>query len=115
MTMTTAAFPEMITRLPEADVPFKGVRAWISQAKDHQVVFFEMEPIGLVSAHRHGEQWGIVVEGEMELTIGGVRKRYKAGESYHVPAGVEHAACFLAKTRVIDVFADVDRYRPKGT
>jgi quercetin dioxygenase-like cupin family protein len=108
-------YPEMITRLPEAEVAFKGVRAWISQGKDHQVVFLEMEPIGLVSAHRHGEQWGIVVEGEMELTIGGVTRRYKAGDSYHVPGGVEHAARFLAYTRVIDVFADVDRYRPKRT
>ncbi len=115
MATVKSAFPEMITRLPEADVPFNGVRAWISQAADHQVVFLEIEPIGLVSAHRHGEQWGIVVEGEMELTIGGETKRYRAGDSYHVPAGVEHAARFLTHTRVIDLFADVDRYRPLGT
>ncbi len=111
--MASADYPEMITNLPEADVPFKGVRAWISQAPDHQVVFFDMEPIGLVAAHRHGEQWGIVVEGEMELTIGGVTKRYRAGDSYHIPGGVEHAARFLTHTRVIDVFADVDRYRAR--
>ncbi len=106
-------YPEMITRLPEADVPFKGVRAWISQAADHQVVFMDIEPIGQVSAHRHGEQWGMVVEGEMELTIGGVTHRFKAGDSYHIPAGVEHAANFLARTRVVDVFGDVGRYRAK--
>ena len=111
--MANAGFPEMITKLPEADVPFKGVRAWISQAADHQVVFLDIEPIGLVSAHRHGEQWGVVVEGEMELTIGGKTTRYKAGDSYHVPGGVEHAARFLSRTRVVDVFADADRYRAK--
>ena len=112
--MKHAPYPSMITGLPEADIPFRGVRGWLSQAAGHQVVFMDIEPIGLVAPHAHGEQWGIVVEGEMELTIGGVTKRYKAGGSYHVPAGVEHAACFLAKTRVIDVFADVDRYRSKG-
>jgi quercetin dioxygenase-like cupin family protein len=111
--MANAGFPEMITKLPEADVPFKGVRAWISQAPDHQVVFMDIEPIGAVSPHRHGEQWGIVVEGEMELTIDGKTTRCKAGDSYHVPAGVEHAARFLSRTRVIDVFADKDRYRAK--
>ena len=111
--MADAGFPEMITRLPEADVPFKGVRAWISQGPDHQVVFLEIEPIGQVSPHRHGEQWGVVVAGEMELTIGGKTTRYTKGDSYHVPAGVEHAATFLSRTRVIDMFADVARYRPK--
>ncbi len=111
--MADATFPELITKLPEADVPFAGVRAWISQAPDHQVVFFDIEPTGGVTPHRHGEQWGIVVSGEMELTIGGRTTRYTAGGSYHIPAGVEHAARFLSRTRVIDVFADVDRYRVK--
>ncbi len=111
--MASGGFPEMIMKLPEADVPFKGVRAWISQGPDHQVVFLDIEPIGLVSAHRHGEQWGVVVEGDMELTIGGVTTRYTAGDSYHVPGGVEHEARFLSRTRVVDMFADVDRYRPK--
>jgi quercetin dioxygenase-like cupin family protein len=68
--MSDNAFPEMITSLPEADIPFKGVRGWISQALDHQIVFMDIEPIGDVAPHSHGEQWGIVVEGEMELTIG---------------------------------------------
>ena len=112
--MPIAPFPDMITRLPEADIPFAGVRGWISQAPSHQVVFLDIDPIGLVAAHRHGEQWGIVVEGEMELTIGGVTGRYGPGDSYHIPGGTEHAARFLSRVRVIDVFGDVDRYRPKS-
>ncbi len=111
--MPSADFPQMVRNLPEADVPFKGVRAWISQGPNHQVVFFDIEPIGQVSPHKHGEQWDIVVEGEMELTIGGTTTRYRTGDSYHVPAGVEHAARFLARTRVIDVFGEADRYKPR--
>ena len=111
--MTTAPFADFILGLPEADIPFRGVRGWISQAPSHQVVFLDIEPIGQVAPHRHGEQWGIVVEGEMDLTIGGVTRTYAAGDSYHVPANVEHAATFRTRVRVIDVFADVDRYRPK--
>ena len=111
--MSTAPFPDFITSLPEADIPFPGVRGWISQAPNHQVIFMDIDPIGSVAPHRHGEQWGLVVEGEMELTIDGVKRRVRAGDSYHIPANVEHSATFPTRVRVIDVFADVSRYRPK--
>ncbi len=112
--MSKAAFPRFVTSLPEADIPFPGVQGWISQAPNHQVIFMDIDPIGEVAPHRHGEQWGIVVEGEMELTIGGETQRYRAGDSYHIPADVEHSATFPERVRVIDVFADVHRYRPKS-
>lgn len=110
--MAESAFPEFITKWPKAKVPLDGVRGWISQAADHQVVFFDIDPIGEVPPHSHGEQWGIVVEGAMKLTIGGVTRTYRAGDSYHIPAGVEHGARFLSHFRAIDVFADADRYSP---
>ena len=112
--MSNGSYPEMITGLPEVDFPLPGVRGWLSQAKDHQVVFFDIDPIGEVPVHTHGDQWGIVVEGEMELTIGGETKRYAPGDSYFIPAGVEHGARFLSHFRAIDVFADVDRYKPRS-
>lgn len=110
-----APYPELITSLPAIDLPaaMKGVRGWLSQGADHQVVFFEIEPIGEVPPHSHGAQWGIVVEGEMELTIDGQTRCYGPGDSYFIPAGVTHGARFLSRFRAIDVFADVDRYRPR--
>ena len=112
--MNVGAYPEFIRSLPEVDIPIEGVRGWLSQAEGHQVVFFDIDPIGEVPMHSHGEQWGIVVEGEMELTIGGETKRYGAGDNYYSPAGVEHGAKFLSHFRAIDVFADADRYQSKG-
>jgi quercetin dioxygenase-like cupin family protein len=109
--MAENAYPEFIRGFPKVDIPLPGVRGWLSQAKDHQVVFFDIDPIGEVPPHSHGEQWGIVVEGAMELTIGGETRTYRAGDSYHIPAGVEHGAKFLSHFRAIDVFADVDRYK----
>lgn len=111
--MATDPFPELITCLPEADIPLEGVRAWISQAMNHQVVFFDIEPIGEVPAHSHGEQWGIVVEGEMEFTIADQTYRYGPGDSYRIPAGTIDSAKFLSHFRAIDVFADRDRYQSK--
>ena len=64
-------FPDMIKELPEADIPFEGVSGHLLQGENQQAVFFEIEPIGEVAEHKHGAQWGVVFEGEMELTIGG--------------------------------------------
>ena len=74
------SYPDVITNLPEADIPFEGVRGWLSQSDDHQIVFFEIEAIGEVTEHKHGDQYGVVFEGEMDLTIGGVTKTYKKGD-----------------------------------
>ena len=110
--MTDFNFPEMILGLPEADIPFNGVRGWISQGPDHQIVFMDIEPIGAVAEHSHGEQWGLVLDGEMDLTIGGVTKTYRKGDNYFVGDGVPHSAVFKERTYVMDMFAQVDRYKP---
>ena len=107
------SFPDLIKNLPEANIPFEGVKGWISQSDDHQVVFMELEAIGKVAEHKHGAQWGMVVEGEMDLTIGGKTKTYKKGDSYFIPDGVLHSAVFKKKTWVIDYFADKNRYLSK--
>ena len=54
-------FPEIITNLPKADIPFDGVRGWIAQGNNHQIVFFEVNPSAIVPEHSHDAQWGIVV------------------------------------------------------
>ena len=111
--MSHPLFPDVVTNLPEADIPFPGVHGWLSQGADHQVVFFDIEPIGVVPSHSHGEQWGIVLEGAVELTMNGDTCVVGPGETYFIPAGVEHSATFRAQTRLVDVFADVDRYPAK--
>jgi quercetin dioxygenase-like cupin family protein len=112
--MSSEVFAKMITDMPEADIPFKGMRGWLLQGTRGQVVFFDIEPVGEVPEHSHGEQWGIVIEGELSLVIDGVRRVYRKGDHYHIPAGALHSATFSSPCKVIDFFADVDRYRPKG-
>jgi quercetin dioxygenase-like cupin family protein len=106
-------FPDFIDQLPEADIPFHGVNGKLLQGRSEQVVFFEIEPIGEVAEHKHGDQWGVVFEGEMQLTINGETTIYKKGDHYFIPAGVLHSATFNKKTFLMDVFADSDRYKPK--
>jgi quercetin dioxygenase-like cupin family protein len=107
-------FPKVITKLPAADVRFKGVRGWIAQGENHQIVFFEIEPLGEVSEHSHNApQWGVVVEGKMELTIDNKTHIYEKGDEYFIPARAKHSAKFLSKCRAIDFFGERLRYKPK--
>ncbi len=107
-------FPIFITNLSEADIQFKGVRAWISQGDNHQVVFFDIAACGEVTEHYHETpQWGVVVEGEMELTINGEPRVYRKGDEYHIPARAKHLARFRSRCRTVDFFCEKDRYSPK--
>ena len=107
------AYPEMLRDLPEIDVPLEGVRGWLMQAGERQVAFFDIQPVGAVPAHSHGAQWGIVVEGEMELTIGDETKRYRKGDWYYIPEGVMHSASFPTRVNVIDIFNEPARWKAK--
>ena len=110
--MTEKKFPEMITSLPSADISIEGVKGWIAQGKNFQIVFFEIEP-GKIPAHSHSAQWGIVLEGEMILTIEGETKKFKKGDSYFIPEGAIHDAECHTFVRALDFFADPQRYKPK--
>ena len=108
-------FPNVITNLPEADVQFKGIKAWILQGEKHQLVFFEMEPSAQVPEHSHDyPQWGIMIEGKMELTIDGKTRIIEKGDEYVIPAKAKHYVRFLSKSRVIDFFSEKMRYRTKS-
>lgn len=106
-------FPEIVHKLPEADTVFPGVTLWILQGSTASATFFEAREDSQVPEHTHGAQWGIVVAGELRLTIGGATRTLRRGDEYFVPAGVPHSASFKAGVRVIDFFDDPNRYRPR--
>jgi len=106
-------YPDMIRNLPEADIPVEGVRGWLMQTSNQQVVLFDIDQIAHVPPHSHCAQWGLMVAGEMSLTIGGETKVYKKGDSYFIPEGVEHSAKFHSQVFVIDWFDAPDRYQAK--
>jgi quercetin dioxygenase-like cupin family protein len=105
-------FTDFIDAFPGIDVPFPDdvVRTSAVRSDDGLVVFFTFFKDMKLPMHAHGAQWGTVVEGEIEFTIGGETRTYRAGDSYAIPAGVDHGAMIRAGTRAIDVFAEADRY-----
>ena len=47
---------------------------------------------GMVGEHSHAnEQMGLVVEGEMDFTIGGETRRLRPGDVFRIPGGVPHS------------------------
>jgi len=54
--MEKEIYPQMITELPEVEIPFRGVKGWLLQGIDKQVVFFDIEPNASIPEHSHGEQ-----------------------------------------------------------
>jgi len=106
------SFPDFIKALPVPDSPV-DMRAHIVPNEYCMPMFYEIDHDVEVPEHVHGAQWGVVLEGEMEMTIGGETRTYRRGDTYTVPAGVTHITRIRGGYRGIDVFADADRYLPK--
>jgi quercetin dioxygenase-like cupin family protein len=106
------SFPEFIAALPGLAVPFPTdvVQTAAVRSDEALVVFFTFLQDMTLPMHAHGAQWGSVFAGEIVFTIGGETRTYRPGDSYFIPAGVEHGAVIKAGTRVIDVFQEADRY-----
>lgn len=64
-------------------------------------------PAGTVSpVHDHPEeQFGYILAGSFEVTIGSETKLLRAGDSYFIPAGVPHLFHMIEDSVAIDVFS----------
>jgi len=109
-----SAWPELIRNLPEADVPVPGVTAWLMEGSGRQIVFFDIDQTAEVPPHSHCAQWGMMVEGDMSITIGDKVHRVKNGDWYFIPEGTTHSAVFHSRCFVIDMFDSNDRYKAKA-
>jgi len=106
-------FPDPIARLPEADVPLDGVRAYLSQSEGHQIVFMEFSKDVAVPEHSHESQWAVVLEGRIDIVIGGEARTLGKGDQYFIPKGVKHSATIHAGYADVTFFNQKDRYRRK--
>ncbi len=106
-------FPEPIRNLPEADIPLDGVRAYLSQSGNHQMLFMEFSEDVEVPEHSHESQWGVVLEGSVDLTIDGIERTYSKGDRVFIPKGVKHSAKIHAGYADISFFNEKDRYKTK--
>jgi quercetin dioxygenase-like cupin family protein len=106
-------FPEIITKLPEADIPIEGVNSHLFQGENQQFVFMSFEKDAEVSEHSHEGQWGVVLDGEGELTVDGKKHAFKKGDTYFIPKGVKHSAKIRRGYKDLTLFDQKDRYKAK--
>ena len=106
-------FPKPIINLPEADIPIEGIKAYLSQSDTHQIIFMEFKKDVDLSEHSHAAQIGIVLEGQIDLTIDGKKKTYTKGDRYYIPDGVLHSGKIYAGYADITFFDESDRYSMK--
>jgi len=106
-------FPEPILRLPEADIPIKGAKGYLSQGDGHQVLYMYFADDVELLEHAHRAQWGIILDGKVDLDIGGVLRTYGRGDNYYVPDGVKHHGHIYGGLRVVEYFDQADRYKVK--
>jgi len=106
-------FPKPIRNLPEADIPLEGLKAFLSQSDDHQILFMQFEKDVEIPEHSHESQWGVVLEGRIDLVIEGTKRTYTKGERVFIPNGAKHSARIYAGYADISFFNQKDRYKTK--
>jgi quercetin dioxygenase-like cupin family protein len=106
-------FPDCITSLPIADIPIEGQTAYLLQGENQQLIFWSFEKDAEVSEHSHEAQWGVILDGEIELTIDGEKFTFTKGDTYYVPKGVTHSAKIKKGYKDITFFNQKDRYKAK--
>ena len=108
-------FPDIVTDLPRADIPLTGLTSYLLQGSEHQVIFMSFEKEAEVAEHRHAAQWGVVLDGRIELAIDGKTRIYEKGDSYFIPENVPHSAKISAGYKDVTLFAQKDRYNVART
>ena len=108
--MSTHEFPAFVYSLPEADLPYSELKGWLMTGGNGQVLYCESEAEILIPEHSHGEQWGCVIKGRMELTIQDRTHIYARGELFHIPSGAKHRVHIFPGFRAVQHSENVNHY-----
>ncbi|MHB9002256.1 MAG: DUF6463 family protein, partial [Thermoanaerobaculia bacterium] len=79
-----SCFPEVIARHPAADLHLDSVESHLVQAGQQQFVFMSFQDAVQVPEHSHAAQWAVILDGEIELTIGGHTRDFRRGDTYFI-------------------------------
>ncbi|MFW9896118.1 MAG: cupin domain-containing protein [Candidatus Thorarchaeota archaeon] len=107
-------FPEPILGLPEADIPLNGVRAHLAQGESFQILFMKFDKDVKLEEHSHESQWGVVLEGKIDLIIAGKEYHFTKGDRYFIPKGIKHSGTIYKGYTDITYFNQKDRYKVKS-
>ena len=97
-------YPEKIRSLPLQKGKFDTSSKFMLEAKDCKILFASYKPGTTIPPHKHDDAdvHGVVIKGEIILTINGKTSKHAAGDWYHIPPGAEHATVFEQETDEIE-------------
>jgi quercetin dioxygenase-like cupin family protein len=97
----------------EEKEPVPGFRARFVHTDHMTLAYWDVDDGAEVPDHSHPhEQVVSVLEGDLELNVGGTLKRMGPGSVAIVPPNTPHSGKALSKARIIDVFHPArDDYR----
>ena len=109
----TDILPEMIKKLPEIEVTNESIKGYMIQGESNQSIFFIVRAGTFLPEHSHAAQWGIVIDGEFEISFGDKTMSYRKGDTYYVPEGTPHTGEYITDVVSFDVFDDKNKFKIK--
>ena len=113
-------FESVFADFPEVRFPYDKslpVRGWLVQGPGQQVVFWHSKERYASAEHAHPyAEWGIVITGWCDIITPEGRRRYNAGDVFHLQPDVPHASVTSDDYRSMDVFFSPNHLQaePKG-
>lgn len=99
-------FPEIIQKIPARDYGIEGLHVHVDHTPRGTIYFVSAEKEIEFPTHSHASQWTIVVSGSCTFTANGESKIYQAGDTYFIPAGLEHQITLHAGYSEVDYVDD---------
>ncbi len=84
-----------------------GIRSKLESGTNLTMAFMEIGPNKEGAAHDHPfDQCGIVLEGEIEMSVEDEKKTMRPMETYFIPAGARHNwKTFTLSAKILDIVA----------
>ncbi len=96
-----------ISEIPERELA-KGIRGRYFHTNSTTIGYVDIDKGAILPAHSHiHEQTTQIMEGQLEMTIGGVTQVLKPGIITLIPSNVVHSARALTDCKVVDIFSPV--------
>lgn len=106
--------PEFIRALAAPDIDVEGLHASMVTG-EALVLFISLDERLDTPEHTHSDEWGVILDGECDITIDGKTTKYRRGDTYFTPAGTPHSVVGYAGLSSIEVFADPNRFAARKT
>ena len=85
-----------------------GITGYYAHGEKHTMGLVELEKGSTVPMHSHmHEQITYILEGQLDMIIGGTAYSLTAGMYHVIPSNVSHSAVAITDCKVIDTFSPV--------